>query len=281
MSYAQLHDTVPMSRKLSKLTGDAYRVWTFGLIYAQVHKTDGFIPLEVVPVLGLPVPRTEQVAELVQKQCWKPAADGYQIHDYLQWNASGLERDQRKQSNRDRQQRFRDRLKQAKTGAPQGQSVAPVDSPPPAVTPVAPPPNVEPAPPPKVEPPRRAPRGPSLIVSPLEFEKLKVNFGYIGPRFRVPRALHMDLVGRYGGDERTAEDALAAWYESLENSLGPDEAIPNIFKFINAHFEAWMESLGRGAKMPATTPPKAGDQRVSAGGNFRDQLNAANARRQS
>lgn len=58
-----------------------------GLIYANKHLTDGFIPNSAVKLL-LHNPQRGSVDRLVELGIWKVVDGGYEIHDFLDWNPS-------------------------------------------------------------------------------------------------------------------------------------------------------------------------------------------------
>lgn len=283
MSYAQVDTTAARSLKLARVSADARWLYIQGLCYVQDHKTDGFVPAEIVPIIGLPVPRQEWVAELVTGRLWHNVRDGYQIHDYLKWNRSAADREQKQADNRRRVERFRERERadrtieigpsQRRLAEPEvpesGRLEMPADQ-----GHTIPPPAPVPTPVPVVTRPRPEP----LIMSPLAFAALESKHGYVGPRLRIPKQFHQDLIGRYGGDEGEAERVLQAWYRQLETRLGPDEAIPSIYPFINGHFASLVAS--RAAAVPVVPVAKrADDQRQGVTAEFRSQLDAANQRR--
>jgi hypothetical protein len=267
--------------KLSKVSGDAFRLWVFGLCYVQDYMSDGRIPIEVLPTLGIPIPTPELAQELVAKGLWYLRADYYEIHDYLQWNDSAAQRSKKRQEQADRVTRFRERQRGSRVidltpeqkGLDEGSRVAPEARNTEALSTPALTQTAVPDPVPPVRPVDRpnGRGGTPLITSPLAYAKLESQYGYLGPRFRVPKQFHEELVGRFGGDEQVARDTLAAWYRGLEDALPDDAAIPNIYKFINGHFEELVAS--RSASVPKAK--SADDARQSITPEWRAQLEAA------
>ena len=252
---------------MARLTAPAYRVWTQGLMHAQEYRTDGFIATEDLEGLGRPVPREDWVAELIVARLWEEVDGGYLIHDYLQWNDPSAKRAEKAAKNREGVALWRARQKALRVAA----------NPPPSTPEPAPPPRVEP--PPNLSiPPTGSRRGNGLIQNSFDYERRKAQLGYFGARFQVPKTLHQDLIGRYGGDESVAEAALQAWYQQLEARLGADESIPNIYAFINGHFAKLVES--RAAAVPVVkVAKKADDPRPGITPEWRAQLDAAQARK--
>lgn len=262
MSYAQIHDTFPLDEKMAGISDTAVRVYVYGLVYVQKQKTDGFIPDRIVPILGfLSSSLLEAAQELVAKRAWDRVDGGYQIHNYTKWNWPAAKRDAKNEKNARHQAAWKARQKAAGSGAEVVRSALPL----------------EPVDPPSNDPPR-TPRGPSLTVPATTQMADDARYGFRGPRFRVPIALHQDLLGRYGAEYEVAEPALQKWYRALEASLLQGESIPNIYDFIHKHFAAWVAS--RAAKTPmAPTVKRADDQRQGVTDDFRAQLEAANERR--
>ncbi len=93
------------------------------------------------------------------------------------------------------------------------------------------------------------PRGSSaLIVSPLQFDRLKQKNAFVGSRLRIPHVLHDELRTKLGAD---GEAKLQAWYLTLDEAVeASGEAIPDIFTWLRPRFVAWCES--QGVVKPAT-----------------------------
>lgn len=289
MSYAQIDTRAARHLKLARVSGDAFRLWVQGLCFVQDQKTDGFIPSDVIPSLGLPLPRPELVNELVTGRLWHNVRGGYEIHDYLQWNASASERAKKSSDSRSRSARYRERLKASQTIDTRAvqRELPPAESGPvfggdfddePAVmgamtTQPAPPLPVRPvAPPPTMRGHRSALGNPVM-----EYDRLKTLNGYVGVRFRVPMHFHKELVGRYGGDEAAAEQALAGFYRALDDSLGENDSIPSIYPFINGHFAKFVADRAASVPPAGGVARRADDQRAPVDASMREQLsNAAN-----
>lgn len=101
MPYAQIDTDALTHPKVSSLSDAAFRVWVAALAYCQRHLTDGALPGDGLHGLGVRV--TGRItAELVAKQLWDRTDDGYQVHDYLQWNTSRAEVEAKRAEARDR-----------------------------------------------------------------------------------------------------------------------------------------------------------------------------------
>lgn len=85
MAYVRLHDGALSHPKIIGLINfrNPFCLWIWGLSYCQLHLTDG-----VVPRAALPAGSKKAAAVLASHQLWEPVADGFRVHDYLQWNDS-------------------------------------------------------------------------------------------------------------------------------------------------------------------------------------------------
>lgn len=87
MPYLNLDDNYPEHPKVDALSDAAFRLHTSAMCYAAKHLTDGVIPGRKVARL-MPGYKASIATELVKAGLWHRVDDGYQIHDYLQWNKS-------------------------------------------------------------------------------------------------------------------------------------------------------------------------------------------------
>lgn len=83
MSWVKLDDRFPDHPKAAGLSDAAFRAYITSLCYAARFLTDGFIPLAIARKLALPKVLIQLTVGL-----WDEAEDGYQIHDYLDYNPS-------------------------------------------------------------------------------------------------------------------------------------------------------------------------------------------------
>lgn len=58
------------------------------ICYASQHRTDGFLPEAMLPYLVLGLPEQDWPKLMTETGLWDRQGDGYQIHDYLEWNCS-------------------------------------------------------------------------------------------------------------------------------------------------------------------------------------------------
>jgi hypothetical protein len=87
MPYLNLDDDYPDHRKIDALSDGAFRLHTAALCYCAKNLTDGVIDGHRVPRLTRTY-KAAHVKELTDAGLWRPHVDGYEAHDYLDWNKS-------------------------------------------------------------------------------------------------------------------------------------------------------------------------------------------------
>lgn len=87
MPWVNMDDGYPEHPKVDALSDAAFRLHTAGICYCNRHLTDGYIEAGRVSRL---VPRFKKSAlvELMHSKLWLPADGGYDVHDFLDWNPS-------------------------------------------------------------------------------------------------------------------------------------------------------------------------------------------------
>lgn len=100
--------------KMAELSDAALGLWTRCGSWAARHGTDGFIPATMVRKLASSRSTTCRriVLELVEKGVWSCCTggrgeDGYQFHDWLDWQPSAEDVAARRKANAERQARYR------------------------------------------------------------------------------------------------------------------------------------------------------------------------------
>lgn len=106
MPYAQIDTEALTHPKVLGLSDAAFRVWVASLAYCQRHLTDGALPEACLVALGVRVV-PKMVEELLGRRLWDRTDDGYQVHDYLQWNTSRAVVEQKRAEARGRMARAR------------------------------------------------------------------------------------------------------------------------------------------------------------------------------
>lgn len=87
MPWANLDDQFPKHPKVVGLSDGAFRLHVAGICYCAQYKTDGRIDSDAVSTL-VPRYKAKTLEDLLGRRLWLPVANGYEIHDYLQWNRS-------------------------------------------------------------------------------------------------------------------------------------------------------------------------------------------------
>lgn len=230
MGWVRIDDNAPYHRKMLQAGPAACWLWVCGLAYCQRMISDGFIPSEALPMLGVGNWK-KPLGFLVSSGLWHKVEGGYEIHDYLEWNATKDEREaqveRKRQLTLDRVQRHR-----AKRNTDEGNaSVTRVTE-----SSVTPPPLLSSPTPLHSTPTPPASRGSaSLLVGPLEFAKLQEKHAFVGVRLRIPNVLHGELRTKLGGEN--PESRLQAWYSALDEGLEQSgEPIPDVFTWVRPRF---------------------------------------------
>jgi hypothetical protein len=116
MPWGRLDDRANGDAKLLALSDAAWRMWGCGLIYCQYNLTDGFIPEHAIHTFGVRAKNKEAVADELCRSLvpgkgplWHRVADGYQVHDFLEWNDSKEKVEAERAGSQDRWQRWKQR----------------------------------------------------------------------------------------------------------------------------------------------------------------------------
>ena len=88
MSWARLDDNIAHHPKILRAGPEAAFFWVLCLTYSQRFLTDGHVPDAALGAVGSwPAARARQLAaKLVQVRLLERCSNGYQVHDYLQYN---------------------------------------------------------------------------------------------------------------------------------------------------------------------------------------------------
>lgn len=90
MTWTRLEPGFPEHPKILAAGPMAELLHVHGLIYCNRYLTDGFIPALAVPGL-LRVPYRRPVKRLIELGIWMEVKDGYQVHDFLDFQMSKAE----------------------------------------------------------------------------------------------------------------------------------------------------------------------------------------------
>lgn len=106
MSWFKFDDTATDHPKVKSLTDKAFRWWVIGMSYASRYLTNGVLP----KVFWRDVPKQIRT-ELSDGRLWDWIDPHFQIHDYLQHQASKEDVEADKQRNRQNSKAYRERRK--------------------------------------------------------------------------------------------------------------------------------------------------------------------------
>jgi len=135
MPWVKLDDNFVDHPKVSKLSDGAFRVHLSALSYASRNLTDGHVDRHLPRRLTNHLRVASFVRELVESGLWDETDDGYQIHDYLDFQPSRAEILERREKNAERKRRSRSKAGHGVTDAVTG-DVTPRGSPRPPSRPV-------------------------------------------------------------------------------------------------------------------------------------------------
>jgi hypothetical protein len=111
MTWVKIDDSFPNHPKIVGLTDKAFRIHISGLCYCGTYLTDGFVPMTIAARFA-----NEDMAyivELTKAGLWReaPQENGFHIHDYLAHQTSKTQVEEKRQTVRERQKRYRERHK--------------------------------------------------------------------------------------------------------------------------------------------------------------------------
>lgn len=102
MTWTKLDDKFVRHPKVAALGDGAFRLHVSGLCYCSEFETDGKLSFRALQLLTPSGPIESLVQELVAARLWEPNASGWEIHDYLIWNPSKTDLDERRRRARER-----------------------------------------------------------------------------------------------------------------------------------------------------------------------------------
>ena len=113
MPWVRFDDGFPIHRKVEPLSDGAYRLHTTAICWSSRNLTDGCIPKsDLLFVAPRTMKRPEKfVKELVERGLWITTDDGWQIHDYLDYQPSKEQVNAERQKKTERQKRWREKKK--------------------------------------------------------------------------------------------------------------------------------------------------------------------------
>lgn len=111
MTWVKIDDSFPNHPKIVGLSDKAFRIHISGLCYCGTYLTDGFVPMTIAARFANE--DMAHIAELTQAGLWIEAVseNGFRIHDYLAHQTSKTQVEEKRQTVRERQKRYRERHK--------------------------------------------------------------------------------------------------------------------------------------------------------------------------
>ena len=112
--YAKIFCDALTDAKLLAVGPEGFTLWVKGILYSKQHTTDGVVPIEALPLIGLGLKDAEATKDLLIKYgLWIETADGFGV-DPVKWakyqtTKSDIERV--RTLNRDRKNKQRERDK--------------------------------------------------------------------------------------------------------------------------------------------------------------------------
>lgn len=108
MAWLRIDDRVRTHPKIAQAGPAAAWLWFCGICYCREHLTDGLIPSAVVPGLALGLTQASKHAErLVSVGLWHARPEGFEVHDFLDWNPKRSEVESERNKERDRKRKER------------------------------------------------------------------------------------------------------------------------------------------------------------------------------
>jgi hypothetical protein len=111
MTWVKIDDSFPNHPKIVGLTDKAFRIHISGLCYCGTYLTDGFVPMTIAARFANE--DMQYIVELTRAGLWReaPQDNGFHIHDYLAHQTSKTQVEEKRQTVRERQKRYRERHK--------------------------------------------------------------------------------------------------------------------------------------------------------------------------
>ncbi|MFI8853646.1 hypothetical protein ACIGW3_26120 [Streptomyces sp. NPDC053499] len=119
MPWARFDDRFPSNRKVAMLSDRAFRLYVTAVCWSAENLTDGTIKRDELRLISSGRSAARAAAELVERGLWVVTDEGWEIHDYLDYNPSREKVQAERKANAARQERFRQR-KNGKQPPPAG-----------------------------------------------------------------------------------------------------------------------------------------------------------------
>ncbi len=114
MAWIRLSDDYMDHPKFTGLSDGAFRLWHRGMSYSRKYQTDGLLSLSTVRAFKEYSPKRVSVLSTPHQDganaLWQTVEGfGFKVHDYLDWNPSKEEENERKAESKERMRQFRGR----------------------------------------------------------------------------------------------------------------------------------------------------------------------------
>lgn len=96
LMWVKLDDKMPDDPHIDRLSDGAFRLYISALCHAASQQTDGYVDADKATRLT-PKHKAAHVAELVASGLWTEMPEGYVIRNYLKYNPSRKQREERRQ----------------------------------------------------------------------------------------------------------------------------------------------------------------------------------------
>lgn len=110
MTWIKIDDSLPDHPKLIGLSDLAFRIHVRALCHSGRYLTDGFIS-HAAYLAWVNNSSHAPADELTANELWDRVENGYQIHDYLEYQSSRTKVDEQKKANRERVARYNEKKK--------------------------------------------------------------------------------------------------------------------------------------------------------------------------
>lgn len=245
MAWLRIDDRIRTHPKIVKAGPAAAWFWLCAVCYCREHLTDGLIPSGMMQSLAPGVTNGKALASrLVEAGLWHARDDGYEIHDFLTWNPSRAEVEDKRAQDRDRKGKGNILDSERKINGPTTESAPYAGAG--ALARARATSSSALGSESSEGDARGNHRPPPLIVSPLRYAKAQESFAFFGDRLKVPHVLHQEFAGKLG---RHAEQ-LPAWYASLNDAASASgEPIPDVFTWLRPKFVTWAQGMAGGDEL--------------------------------
>jgi hypothetical protein len=116
MSYSRFQIGFTSNRKVYNLSNAAFRLYVTSIDWSRGQKTDGRIArqdLRLLPHAPKGKRAEKLIGELLEAGLWEGLLDGWQIHDFLEWQDSAVQANERARRARERMREVRSNCRQA------------------------------------------------------------------------------------------------------------------------------------------------------------------------